>query len=415
MKIAAVLVVALCALPLSASAQGVTLYAHAQLDASRRPSLRINTNVTYANLVFLRKADLYEAKYRVVIRLEDARSEKLVDSIVLSESVVVGQYDDTKSRKKSSAVTHRFFTPPGDYLVRAELWVDNTQIAYRKEARVSVPDFFESGVSITAPQLFATVEDTTRFVHPLQRAAGFRGVPKEHDLFAEANRQPALRFDVYTKDQEAVACNIVYEVVTPTERQVFYGKKAVDLNGRGDEFVVVFNVDEWEPGDYIFNVKAVTADDVSSTATSYRFSLEFTRSMLLRNFDKTLEILSLIGSADEVKELRSAAEADRADVWMAFWKDRDPTPNTEKNEALEEHMRRVRYVSSNFSGVEAGWRSDRGKVYIRYGQPDEIEVRSDPYFQGEYLVWRYIKENLSFVFYDRFGLGEYKLTNTSAF
>ena len=54
-------------------------------------------------------------------------------------------------------------------------------------------------------------------------------------------------------------------------------------------------------------------------------------------------------------------------------------------------------------------------MYIRYGQPDEVEVRSDPYFQGEYLIWRYTKENLSFVFYDRFGLGEYKLTNTSAF
>ncbi|MEE9271115.1 MAG: GWxTD domain-containing protein, partial [Candidatus Krumholzibacteria bacterium] len=61
------------------------------------------------------------------------------------------------------------------------------------------------------------------------------------------------------------------------------------------------------------------------------------------------------------------------------------------------------------------WSSDRGRIYIKHGEPDEIEVRSDPYLQGSYLIWRYYQDNKTFVFFDRFGLGEYRLTQTSAF
>jgi len=90
---------------------------------------------------------------------------------------------------------------------------------------------------------------------------------------------------------------------------------------------------------------------------------------------------------------------------------RDPSPGTERNEALDEHLDRIRYVTENFSGNQEGWRTDRGKVYIAYGRPDDIETKIDPQTQGEYQIWHYYIENRTFVFFDRFGLGEYQLTN----
>ncbi len=102
-------------------------------------------------------------------------------------------------------------------------------------------------------------------------------------------------------------------------------------------------------------------------------------------------------------------------MWAAFWARRDPSPGTEDNEALEEHWRRIRHASKEFTTNDAGWKTDRGRIYIRHGQPDEQEIRTDPYVQGQYLVWRYYKDNLTFVFYDRFGLGEYILSNSSTF
>ena len=119
--------------------------------------------------------------------------------------------------------------------------------------------------------------------------------------------------------------------------------------------------------------------------------------------------------ADELDALKSSNEDDRAEEWLKFWSARDPDPTTERNAALEEHLRRVRYVMKAFSRLGPGWRSDRGRVYIRYGTPDRIERASDTRNQGEYEIWRYFGIGRVFVFYDMFGLGDYRLVQGSLF
>jgi GWxTD domain-containing protein len=57
----------------------------------------------------------------------------------------------------------------------------------------------------------------------------------------------------------------------------------------------------------------------------------------------------------------------------AFWQRRDPTPDTEENEYKEEHYQRIAYANEHFAAGIPGWKSDRGRIYIMYGKPDEIE------------------------------------------
>ncbi|MGO9402163.1 MAG: GWxTD domain-containing protein [Terriglobales bacterium] len=57
----------------------------------------------------------------------------------------------------------------------------------------------------------------------------------------------------------------------------------------------------------------------------------------------------------------------------AFWQRRDPTPDTEENEFKEEHYRRIAYANEHFAAGIPGWKSDRGRIYIVFGPPDEIE------------------------------------------
>ena len=56
-----------------------------------------------------------------------------------------------------------------------------------------------------------------------------------------------------------------------------------------------------------------------------------------------------------------------------------------------------------------------GEESVQVLATESDHVSHDPYVQGEYLVWRYYEKNLTFVFYDRFGLGEYRLSNSSTF
>jgi GWxTD domain-containing protein len=57
----------------------------------------------------------------------------------------------------------------------------------------------------------------------------------------------------------------------------------------------------------------------------------------------------------------------------AFWQRRNPNPDSEDNEFKDEHYRRIEYANEHFPAGKPGWMTDRGRIYIVYGPPDEIE------------------------------------------
>jgi GWxTD domain-containing protein len=112
-----------------------------------------------------------------------------------------------------------------------------------------------------------------------------------------------------------------------------------------------------------------------------------------------------------------------------FWLRRDPTPGTPQNEYKEEHYRRMAYADQRFpEKAIPGWKSDRGRIYIMFGPPDEIDSHSTggtyqrPPEQGggtistfpfEKWTYRFIEgigNNISLEFVDTAGTGEYHMT-----
>ena len=59
--------------------------------------------------------------------------------------------------------------------------------------------------------------------------------------------------------------------------------------------------------------------------------------------------------------------------------------------------------------TEPGWRSDRGRIYIKYGQPEQVESRPSRVDGLAVEVWTYIDLGLRFVFVDYDGFGRYEL------
>jgi len=111
-----------------------------------------------------------------------------------------------------------------------------------------------------------------------------------------------------------------------------------------------------------------------------------------------------------------------------FWLRRDPTPDTIENEFKEEHYRRIAYANEHFASGIPGWKTDRGRIYITYGPPDEIEDHSSGGFYerppeeggGEtstypFQQWRYryidgIGNNVIIEFVDPTMSGEFRMT-----
>jgi len=111
-----------------------------------------------------------------------------------------------------------------------------------------------------------------------------------------------------------------------------------------------------------------------------------------------------------------------------FWLRRDPTPGTPENEYREEHYRRIAYANDHYGTGIPGWKTDRGRTYITYGPPDEINSHPSggayqrPVEQGggttstvpfEQWTYRHIEgvgENILIEFVDATKTGEYRMT-----
>jgi len=77
---------------------------------------------------------------------------------------------------------------------------------------------------------------------------------------------------------------------------------------------------------------------------------------------------------EEKKAFKQLSNDEERDAFIEqFWLRRDPTPDTVENEYKEEHYRRIAYANEHFAAGVPGWRTDRGRIYIMYGPPDEID------------------------------------------
>ncbi|MFZ0561312.1 MAG: GWxTD domain-containing protein [Terriglobales bacterium] len=112
----------------------------------------------------------------------------------------------------------------------------------------------------------------------------------------------------------------------------------------------------------------------------------------------------------------------------AFWQRRDPTPDTEENEFKEEHYRRIAYANEHFAAGIPGWKTDRGRMYIVFGPPDEIDAHPSggtyerPMEEGggetstyPFETWRYryiegIGQEVMIEFVDTCMCGDYHMT-----
>jgi GWxTD domain-containing protein len=121
-------------------------------------------------------------------------------------------------------------------------------------------------------------------------------------------------------------------------------------------------------------------------------------------------------------------DEERDNFIEAFWQRRDPTPDTEENEYKEEHYRRIAYANEHYAAGIPGWKSDRGRIYIVYGRPDENdshpsggtyerpmeegggETSTFPFEQWRYRYIEGIGQEVIIEFVDTCMCGDYHMT-----
>jgi len=130
------------------------------------------------------------------------------------------------------------------------------------------------------------------------------------------------------------------------------------------------------------------------------------------------EVIYIISPIEKEVFLKLKTDRERDLFIQAFWKHRDPTPGTPENEFKTEHYSRINYANHFFGRgtPKPGWKTDRGRMYIILGEPNDIER-----FEGKSQtypaeVWFYqgktklgLPPGFHLVFFQKGGIGEYIL------
>ena len=167
-----------------------------------------------------------------------------------------------------------------------------------------------------------------------------------------------------------------------------------------------------EQGKYRMDVRVVAAG--TSRSFSQPIELQWHDMPLsLENPRDAIPPLMHITTDEEFKELSRGSREEQIKKLYTFWKKQDPTPETAYNEKMAEFYRRADYAYFNFAHSARlldGALTDRGKIYILFGPPTNIERT---FLLGEQPteIWTYSNNVKKIVkFTDPGGHGDYKLT-----
>jgi GWxTD domain-containing protein len=342
-------------------------------------------------LSFQREGNLFVARYRVSISFqrEGARSVELSRD----EIVRVPTFQETMRADESVLFQQVLRLMPGDYNVTVTVRDASSTSESRAQGRYTAP-VFQPGTT-SAPILAYQATGRGSRADPLSVVLNSRG----------AVGYGADTLLAYIEGYDFAGPTTVPFEVLDEQQDIIYNDSLRFRGGRPVESQVIrLAPDSISLGE----LKLVVGNGAARRRVSALVS--FSQAWVITNFDEMLDLLRYFGQAARVNAMRKAPASERSRLWRQFYAETDPNKITPENEALNQYFGRISAANARFSdeGV-AGWRTDRGEVFIALGPPDE-SIETTPGTAGRVVRWSYLNYRLSLFFQDETGFGRLRLT-----
>ena len=347
------------------------------------------------NLSFQREGDAFVARYRVELSARPGDGGPPV--VLVKEQIVrVASFAETQRNEESILFQEGLTLRPGPWHLGLQL----TDLANNRSTTAArdytVPAFGPG--TLTAPYLTYQVKGRGSRSAPIAIILNPRGTLSYGSDSATAYVEGYAMPGPHTVPIRLVDSR---DSVVLLDSLHFAGGREVESE------LLRFRPDSAPLGE--LRVIVGSGADTQSTAALVSFS----QNWVITNFDDMLSLLRYYPDSPQLDSLRKAAPADRERLWRAFWKASDPNAATPANEGLDQYFLRIAVANQRFrdEGI-AGWRTDRGEVLIRLGEPDEVYDAS-PVSEGRLIRWGYTSYQLVLYFVDETGFGRFRLTPSS--
>jgi GWxTD domain-containing protein len=411
------------------SGSGPFFFADAANVASKdtaKGRVEVFVKLAYNELLFSRfQSTLFRAQYEITYSLLD-HDNNLVQREVQDREIITDKFSETESDLRFHFSRLTMNADPGEYSLSVNVKDKETTKFGERKLSFGVRTFREKPIGISdlifadkiqkdtlldivniVPNVFKSFDNDYKRYSVYFEIYDSRYAYKNTDSLRQAPKDSdwvKVRYRVLDKNQKPV-------VEDSSERSVnkFQTFSSIDIDKANMAF-----------GKYILDV-SVSRDGYRASSKALfdvRLSAFTAPSLSSTNFDLDVAIRQMrhVARGENLDKILKKSQEEKAKWFSDFWKSKDPTPATDRNELMEEYYRRIDYANRYFSsGYRQGWDTDRGMAFVILNAPDNIERHPYDTDSKPYEIWYYYQLNLKLIFVDYSQIGDYELYNRQEF
>ncbi len=372
-------------------------------DDPSTTKLMVYIEIVYDNLQFLRSPRGFEAKYEVDLSLLAGREKDAprVLNRLERRNVISHDYQETNARNRYDVAVIDLEVQSGTYTLVATLKDLESKLKSEARKTVNVPSYQVNGLLLGDLLLAKKVKVADDGFYEI--------VPNVNRTIQNSNLPGYVYYEVYPDDSDSLD---VYARILNQNGAIVREKSFIlEASSPITRDYIQFDPKNLSYGQYVIELQVKSDLGQVLKGTSFRIQMAGMPSSI-NDLGEAIRQLRYIGTTKQIKEIVNANPLKQGDLFRDFWKQRDPTPETQVNELMEEYYLRIVQANEMFGTFREGWETDRGEVYVRFGPPSEIERHPFDINSRPYEIWYYYELKLEYIFVDEMGYGEYRRVNS---
>ena len=375
--------------------------------------LELYYQVQYRGLTFRLSGDNYSASYKLSVTVAN-KDGREVQSFARDRQIVLGANEQARTRVDFRTSQINCNLPPGEYKVRFELKDEASGRVSRRDLEVKLDDLGGKGPRMS----------DIEFAQAFQNASGEESVfakgnvlvvPSVHRIYGTTvGDRIVYYFEIYSGGDDSDKVVLETKVRHYRRGMVYRDTLHLSIGSEPERELREISLDQMVPGEYELEIAVLGRRNKKLADRIQPFKVAWTQDGLIRNDWKTaVEQLKLFSEDVDVKDMEKLKTVEeRVKAFDQFWLERDPTDGTPENEAKTAFYYRIRIANERFGAMRTeGWRTDRGRIYVQWGEPDYLVNEPFAPDTHPYQIWYYtsISPNRRFVFVDENEDGDYRL------
>lgn len=368
-------------------------------DGSKR-IVRIYVQMLNDDITFVSTDTAYLAEVQIDVYISDSNQE-FVFNRTFTEKITAKTFEETNSRKIANVFSTEIPLDSGKYESVLTVLDKNTGKQINRKAFFKLPSFSKLPFLVSEILMFDEfTEDSSGMITKF--------TPNLTGNFSSGSKFIYLHFDTFVRNAED-SLKIRYVVRDANNYVNQKNEYVVTGNDNFRRHFIRLSRHQFERARYSIDVTAILGKYQFKVSKFFSFFWTISPNSP-QDLDLALQQLEYIADRDSINFYMKQSLDSKKGYFERFWHRMDPNPETNKNELMDEYYRRVNYANQNFSTMsQEGWLTDMGRIFIKFGQPDDIERHPFEMNTYPYEIWRYYSLSKVFLFIDRLGFGDYYL------